>query len=433
MKREPAFTVREGSSSVRAYKYGTGPNKSARFCIYWYRFPGDKPQRQTKKGERAARDRAGEIARDLANDRSLTVELTGPDRETHLRIKAMAAELSIPIFDLVEQAFAAKKRLGTSSLIEAVDGFMQNRTRRGSAATVPEIFLQFIRGKQTALRNGDLSDVHVKNLREDLEKFCLHFVGPIADVRTDQLQDWLNERRDKKKMPVGPRRRRHIRDRIVALFNFARDAEYLPPGVKTAAEKTSRPKIIKGIEPTYEPDEFDLLINGAHRDHRQCRLVPCFAIGAFVGMRPSEVARLDWRAVHMDHAEIDVSPKVAGKTGEARIIKMPPNLVEWLKPYVRESGPVLDPSIPRVDNHVRRFAQKIGLKWKRNILRGSCASYLFALTNDMKHVSAQLGNSVRVLRREYIERKTPEKAAQWFAIRPQHTDNVLELRWSVRG
>jgi hypothetical protein len=89
---------------------------------------------------------------------------------------------------------------------------------------------------------------------------------------------------------------------------------------------------------------------------------------------------------------------------------------------------VLDPSLGRIDNHVRRFSAKIGLKWQRNILRGSCASYLYALTNDLKYVAAQLGTSERELKREYLERMTKAQAEQWHAIVPAHAGNIIPLK-----
>jgi integrase len=445
VKHEPAFTVREGSSSVLAYKYGTGPNKSSEYCLCWYRFPGDKRQRETRTGERSARDRAREIARDLANDRSMVTELCGTARETHLRVTAIAEDLGIPLYDLVEQAAAAKKKLGGGSLLDAADSHLQVRTVNGSRATVRFLVEGFMRRKRTAMLNGDLSAVHIKNLGDDLEKlFCAGFGDrAIASIGKDEFQDWLNARRDRNGNAVGPIRRKHIRERIVALCNDARDNRHLAYGVRHFAELTARPRIVKGKEPTFKPDEFEILINGAHRDKRQCRLVPTFALGAFGRMRISEIGRLDWSAIHLfdelktgQHGkiagEIDVSGRVAGKTGMARIIEIDPNLGKWLRLYARPSGPVLDPSVTRIDNHVRRFAAKLGLKWLRNILRGSSTSYLYARTNDLKYVAAQHGTSERELKREYLERKTKEQGEAWSAIYPHAgADNVLDLRWSV--
>lgn len=453
MTRQPAFTVREGSSTVAAYKYGGRPNKSARFCICWYRFKGDKLQRETKTGDKAAKLRATEIAIALANGRAEVLELTGSDRETYGHIRALALTLQIPLLDLVEQAVAAKKKLNGGSLLDAIDSHLQARSETGGRALVRDLVADFMLRKRTELRNGDLSEVHIKNLSDDLGEtidgkdprgFCREFGDrQIGSIRKNELQRWLNERRDRKGNVVGPRRRRHIRERIVALYNDARDNGAISLNQKHAAELTARPKVIKGKEPTFKPAEFEILINAAHRDKKQCRLVPTLALGAFGRMRISEIGRLDWSAVHLfdelkdgQHGkiagEIDVSGYVAGKTGMARIIEIDSNLGKWLRLYARPSGPVRDPKIKRIDNYVRRFAEKLGLKWLRNILRGSSTSYLYARTNDLKYVAAQHGTSERELKREYLERKTKEQGEAWSAIYPHaDADNVLDLRWTA--
>jgi integrase len=407
MKLKPAFIVREGSSSVTAYEFPRN-----QFCLCYRKHAGAARTREVRTGERAARNRASEIAIALANGCVEILELTNADRDSYLNAKSLLPA-GVPLH-------------------EAVEAFLRLRSRRGPSATLPEIFAQFIRTKETMLRNGELSEVRVEKMRADLAKFVTDFPGPIGDYYTDDLQDWLNARCDKKRRPVGSRRRRHIRDRLVALYNFARQNGYLALNEKTAAECTSRPRVLKEREPTFSADQFDLLINSAHRDRKECALVPILAIAAFGRMRMSEISRLDYSSIDLDKSEIHVSARVAGKTGNARVIDVPANLVKWIEPYIRSSGPVLGRNVGRIDNRVRRLAVKIGLKWKRNILRGSCASYLFGLTNDLKYVAAQLGTSERTLRREYLEPKTRVQSEKWFAILPAEQNNILELRWSLR-
>ncbi len=453
MKRRPAFVVRQGSVNVVAYKSGNGRNQ---FTLCFRKHAGAGRSREVRTGEKAARTRALEIATALANGRAEIIELSNADRESYLRAKALLPD-GIALHDAVEQFARAKDRLGNSSLADAIDAYQQIPKVNGSRATVRFVVDDFMRRKRTAMLNKDLSAVHIDGLAGVLEgtvskknpstprpsAFMRKFGDrEIVSLGKDELQDLLNDHRDRKGVVVGPRRRRHIRECIVALWNDARDNRHLPQGSKHAAEMTARPKVVKEKEPTFEPDQFDILINAAHRDARQRELVPAFAIGAFGRMRMSEIARLDWSAVHLFKeikdgqagkiaGEIDVSGRVAGKTGMARIVEIPPNLAKWLTLYVRPHGHVLSPKITRIDNHVRRFAQKLGLKWKRNILRGSSTSYLYALTNDLKYVAAQHGTSERELKREYLERKTRSQADKWNAIVPHEGSNILELRWSV--
>ncbi len=83
MNQNSAFIIREGSSFVRGYKYGAAPNKSAR-------------------------DRAREIATDLANDRSQIVELTGGDREIYLRSTRILVPFGTSLHSAVEEWAAAR-------------------------------------------------------------------------------------------------------------------------------------------------------------------------------------------------------------------------------------------------------------------------------------------------------------------------------------
>jgi hypothetical protein len=445
-ERKPAFVIRKGSSVVQAY----GPDERDRYTLTYYRFVGDKRNREKKTGEASARKRAKEIATDLANGRAEVLELTHADRESYMHAKAMLPE-GISLHEVVEQFVNVRRRLGTTPISSAVESFLQIPTVNGSRATVRVLVQEFMRRKRTAMLNGDRSALHIKDLtgvlegKPDRESAFLREFGDreIISIRPEELQDWLNERRDLKGRVVGPRRRRNIRAAIVELFNDARKNLHLRQGVNHAAELTDCPKPIKGKEPTFEPEQFDILIRGAHNEATQCELVPAFAIGAFGRMRMSEIARLEWPAIalfdqekpgqhHPVAGEIDVSGKIAGKTGMPRIIEITPNLAAWLRPYARAGGHVLNPKITRIDNKVRRFSQKLGLKWKRNVLRGSSTSYLYAWTNDISYVAAQHGTSERELKREYLERKTFDQAQAWYAISPPHADDkILELRWSV--
>ena len=149
--------------------------------------------------------------------------------------------------------------------------------------------------------------------------------------------------------------------------------------------------------------------------------------------RASSGRRSIWKKARSTSAR-----KSPARPGEARIIELRPNqenLIAWLRKHYQPFGPVLDPAITRIDNLLRRSAKRAGLTWKQNALRGSCASYLFALTSNLGHVARQLGNSGGTLKREYLAAKTVEDAQAWFGIAPAAEDNEipLGLTWKVRG
>ena len=80
------------------------------------------------------------------------------------------------------------------------------------------------------------------------------------------------------------------------------------------------------------PEELKGLLSVASEE-----TLPYWAIGAFAGLRASEIERLDWSDVN--HRHIRVRAKHA-KTAARRIVDMQPNLRKWLLPYGSKTGKV---------------------------------------------------------------------------------------------
>jgi hypothetical protein len=55
-------------------------------------------------------------------------------------------------------------------------------------------------------------------------------------------------------------------------------------------------------------------------------------------------------------------------------------------------------------------------RWKHNALRHAYGSYHTALTQNVPQVALEMGNSVRMVKRHYLEAKTFEKGMRWFRI-----------------
>ncbi len=65
---------------------------------------------------------------------------------------------------------------------------------------------------------------------------------------------------------------------------------------------------------------------------------------------------------------------------------------------------------------LRRLADKLGVKWKRNALRHSFVSYRMAAVQNAAQVALEAGNSPRVIFTNYRELVTARAARQWFGI-----------------
>jgi len=161
-------------------------------------------------------------------------------------------------------------------------------------------------------------------------------------------------------------------------------------------------------------DELRALLQAAHRVEPDT--VPMLAIGAFAGLRESEIQQLHWNEVKLARGHIEVTAAKA-KSARRRLVPIQQNLAAWLRPFSGITGPVV-PDFAR--GKLGRVRKAAGLtRWPRNGLRHSFASYRYAATQDAPLTAHDLGHSgTQLLYQHYRELVTPEDAAQYWQISP---------------
>jgi len=172
-----------------------------------------------------------------------------------------------------------------------------------------------------------------------------------------------------------------------------------------------------GLIEIYTPKEIQDLLEKADKD-----LLPALAIGAFAGLRTSEIRRLDWADVRLDNGSpciIVQRGKVKKRTKSRRIVPMSANLKAWLAPYAKESsGLVWAWSEPQLHKIIRELAEAAKVERKHNAARHSWISYRMAVVKNETQVSLEAGNSPQMIFSNYRELVTEQQAAEWFAIKP---------------
>jgi integrase len=145
-------------------------------------------------------------------------------------------------------------------------------------------------------------------------------------------------------------------------------------------------------------------------------VLPMLAIGAFAGLRDSEIKRLNWAEVRLVRGHIEVTAAKA-KSARRRLVPIQPNLMEWLRPYSGMTGPVVP---ARYKGKLGRVRKAAGLThWPKNGLRHSFASYRYASTQDATMTAHDLGHSgTQLLFQHYRELVTPEEANGYWKIGP---------------
>lgn len=244
--------------------------------------------------------------------------------------------------------------------------------------------------------------------------------------------------------PVPGTRNTHRRD-FCTLWSFAETRGWAQSSVAT---KTAIAKTVDETPGILTPSHVTDLLSIA-AEHEPAT-VPALALAAFCPLRQSELEKLDWSKVDLEERIVAVDAAVA-KTSARRTIHIPENCIEWLRPYARQSGPVMSATYRNAFDRVRvRFgfnpsfaerrdtvlqslllnARKRKVKlmdWPDNALRHSAISYRLASTRDIAAVALEAGNSPAIIRRHYLELVKPSAAKAYFGIMPTAPANVVVL------
>lgn len=141
----------------------------------------------------------------------------------------------------------------------------------------------------------------------------------------------------------------------------------------------------------------------------------------------------------MDGAEGETEETKTGR----RVVKMKPNLVEWLRPYAKHSGPVAPSGNIwkklRTDKRKAGFGtpgseteeeKAAGLKletWTEDITRHTFGSYLLADCGDMGVTATQMGNSPAIVAKHYNSLVKPKDAERFWGIRPSTGRKIISI------
>ena len=406
--RQKPIIVKTGNAIVKIYQ-----GKSRGYNLFTVvHYAGGQRKRETFANLSDAKQRAGEVARAMLNGRIAVLELTSADREGYVSALQLLKPLGIPLHSAVEEYVAARSHLEGESLLSAVKEHAARR-RHVTDKRVREIVDELLAAKE---RDG-LSPRYLETLRSHLNRFAAAFETKIGSITSGLIEDWLATHK------IGARARNNMRMSVVILFSFARSRGYLPKGQPTEAEDVPKAKDRGGKIGILTPQELASLMKKAPGDVRLY-----FALGAFTGMRSSEILKLDWSDVNSERGHITVSPEKA-KTATRRLVPIQPNLIQWLAPYRGRTGRLFRGR--RDSDKAIAFAKEQGIEWPHNCLRHSYASYRLAAIADTARVALEMGNSPAKLFSNYRELADEHDAAAWFAIAPKRTKNVVQFAKAV--
>ncbi|MCC6231292.1 MAG: hypothetical protein IT580_01530 [Verrucomicrobiales bacterium] len=330
--------------------------------------------------------------------------------EAHQRLAAIAKgagdAISLIGPDRLDYLAARQILPASVSLTDAARAWL--RSQQGPKVTpiaVSGLVEAFIASRSAITRRGrGASPDYVRDLRGRLRRFSEAFRMNVADVRADQIEDWLAN--------LGQQgRHRYNTLRLVrTLLKWAQKRGHLPPGPLA----TDQLEIVAPVDDAkieiFSPEELTRFLNAAKPE-----MIPYLALGAFAGLRTAETSRLDWADVKLERGFIEVGADKA-KTASRRLVPVLPALVAWLTPLRKPTGRVLP--FANSAKQVGWLSQAAGVPWKHNALRHSYISYRLAEVQSVDRVALEAGNSPAMIFRHYRELVTAAQATAWFGVMP---------------
>lgn len=294
--------------------------------------------------------------------------------------------------------------------LEACQKISAAHPKGGKARTIDQVAAELIAKKR---RGGNRRDKYVDGLERELRNFAGAFAGrQLHTITTGDIEDAIADHPTWAPNTVHG----HVSSWKV-LFNYARKHEYC---FKNPCEAVDLPEREDG-----EPEIFTLKQVRAMLAHTlfadrdpllpHCRVY--VALGVFAGIRPEEIARLDWEQVDLGNAIITILGAKA-KTRQRRMVDMAPNLVAWVQPCARARGPVLRHELAKLRIAIR---DAMGLdEWPADVLRHSFGSYHFAHHRSESLVKNQMGHSDdgRMFHSHYRKMVSRQEAAAFWKIFP---------------
>lgn len=398
MPRLPTFPheVKRGSAVVTVRPYDN--NGSQHFLVTWNALGARK--RESRATFEKAKARAEEIATSITNGNMAVLSLNGADRDSYVHAQRKLGPLGIPLHAAIDEFVEARILADGRSLIEVAKDYRQRNLRPLKKETIAKLVEDCLAQKKT----DGLSTRYIGQLRSDLTRFGKAFSKPIAEITTEELDEWIRS------VGSAPRTRNNFRTSLNTFFAYCRRNGYLSKHLPTEAEGVGRVKVRDHRIRVLTPKEMTKLLKKATKE-----MIPFIAIGGFAGLRSAEIQRLNWADIMLERGWIEVRPENA-KTATRRLVPISDNLKAWLQPLAG-SGPVL--KWREIWRDVIALAKKLKIRWEQNILRHSAISYRVASTNDVNRIALESGNTPAIIFKHYRELVMPEDSEAWWSIMPK--------------
>jgi integrase len=405
--------IQPGRAVVTVYRRKT-PTGNLAFMVANY--ADGKRRFDSYAAEAEALDAADRLAKQIDKRDYVAASMTQGQAVEYADAVAALAPFNVTVRAAASAVAEWLKVTGDLSNAHAAIKFYAARNKLTVKKPVADVVAELLEIK----KGRGASERYIGDLEGRLERFADDCRKDACNVTTSDVQSWLDGLKLSSQSYSNFRRVLHL------LFQFAVARGYAADNPVTGTEKI---KIRNGEIGIFRPDEIARLLDAADKDFR-----PCLALGAFAGLRTAEIERLAWEDIDLAGRMIKIGASKS-KTASRRIVPVHDNLAAWLSTYAERRGKIWTGDSMTFTNRERQTAAATAdaeaklkpVKWQRNGLRHSYASYRFAQIGDAGRVAGELGNSAAVVHKHYRELVKPGDAQRWFAVKPENQANVVAM------
>lgn len=200
-----------------------------------------------------------------------------------------------------------------------------------------------------------------------------------------------------------------LRSRISTLFNFCVRRGYC---IKNPCDQLEPVTYQKPPPQIFTPKQLEKALEWLTGNPRG---MTWFVLTALCGLRPEEAQKTERAKIQClaGHIIVDVQTT---KVRERRVVTPMPEAMRWLRRSLKYGGeiPLPDQFKTRL---VRRLRHKLGFeRWPKDITRHTAASIWLARVKSAAEVAEQLGNSEKVLKRDYKALVTQKLLDEYLGV-----------------
>ena len=326
--------------------------------------------------------------------RTTQSESLPPSRRSCAR-KARRPSLFLTRFVSRRSSVASLLKPLNVSLKEAVNFYIAHHKAAAQSCTVEAAVTEYLKNQELKRR----SERHIADLNYRLgvfkEKFGTRSIGTLS---VHEVEAWLHG------LGQAPKSLNNFHTAVSALFSFSVKRAYTPANPFDAIDKVRVPAKAPGI---LSPEQCEKLLNAA-----DSKILPLLAIQAFCGVRSAETLRLSWSDIDTNRGHVQVAAEHA-KGARRRLVDIPDNLKEWLRPYANLSGKLWPRSQMEFYRDLDAARVSAGItEWPSNALRHSFASYHLAYHQNAAALALQMGHTSQTMifsnYREVVTREDAE-------------------------